>query len=183
MVRDPYCQSSFSLSRSDTEPVLSNQMTDRAATAGRGTVPFYNNTAASIDVHVTACVAVAHRRMRDAIVTDLVVHSDKTILLQTALFASAVHKNVIKAKLPKYTRNDNTARTDESFSRRERRLEQTMQGILLLSEGLLNETFALNSGFLFSDQATFTSRPQISVSVGDRLEKDSRKTSVMSEIR
>jgi hypothetical protein len=129
---------------------LSNRMIDTAAAAGRGTAPFCNSTAASIEVHVAACVAVAHRRMRDAIVTDLVVHPDKTILRQTVLFVSAVHKKLIKAKLPRQMRNENTARRIESFLRRERRRERTSRGILLLSLHSLDETFALYSGRLFS---------------------------------
>lgn len=52
-------------------------------------------------------------------VTDQVVHPARTILRQTALFVSAAHKKVRKARQPKQTANGDTSTAIESLPRRD----------------------------------------------------------------
>jgi hypothetical protein len=107
---DPWCQFTPIRHSSVQGPVLSYFMIDIAAAAGRCTAPTFSRTAASIDVHVVACAAVAHLRTRDVMVTDRVVHPPSTIRSQIVFLVSAAHRNIRKARQPKQTVKEHMSR-------------------------------------------------------------------------
>src|SRR5690349_13725222 len=94
-------------------------MMDTAAAEGSGTAPFWSRIAASIAVHVPACIVVAHLRTRDVMVIDRAVHPETIMHRQTALFVSAPHKEAKKIKHPILTTNNDISTVIENLPRRD----------------------------------------------------------------
>jgi hypothetical protein len=132
--RDPECQSVLILSKSSQGPVLWNLIIETAAAECRGTVPFWRRIAASIDVHVAACIAVAHLKIRLVIVTDRVIHPGKIIRLQIVLLVLAPYKKAKKTKHPMLTTKRNIRRVMESLPRRDTSPGRALRETLLLIE-------------------------------------------------
>jgi hypothetical protein len=107
---------------------------DTAAAHAKGTAPFCNKIAASIDVHVPACMAVAHRRTRDAMVIDRVVQTERIMLRQTVLFVSAPHKKAKKTKHPKLTTNKDISTIMGNLPSRETSPGRRLRGGMLSIE-------------------------------------------------